>query len=275
VTGLATLAGLEVRSLLARRGLWAAVVLAAVAAMLGAVAGLHADGGSSSQAVNGWRCLAYGMGPGILFASMAALLLGSQSISGEADDGSLRALLTRPVSRTAVLLGKAVALALAAVLLTAAAYLGAVLVGSLGAEFGDVVQYWDGLPVAGGGTAASVMWRRSLVLALCTPWTVLAAAWLGLLVSAVSDRGGASATAALFLGMPLALLSTQNWSWCRWLFPWPLGASWLQFERAAGAFSTRGWLEAPVAAAAWLPLVTAALLLAAALGWFRRRDVLA
>jgi len=227
--------------------------------------------------MNGWRVLAFGMAPGVAFAALAALLLGSQVVAGEAEHGSLRSLLTRPVSRSVVVLAKALSLVVVAVLLTASAYLGAVVVGAIGSEFSDVVQLWNGEPLPG-GTPAGVMWQRSLVLAALTPLTVLAAAWLGLLVSVITDRAGVAATGALFAGLPLALLAFANaaqWRWLEWLFTWPLRESWRQFEETAGHMSTRAWIDAPIGAAAWLPGLTAVALLSAALLWFQRRDVLA
>ena len=127
------LTGLEIRGLWVRRSLWVGVALTLLAAMFGAGAGLAADADKTSQVVNGWRALANGMAPGAVFAALAALLLGSQMVAAEADDGSLRTLLTRPVSRSAIVCSKALALLVAAVLLTVAAYVGGVVVGGDGA----------------------------------------------------------------------------------------------------------------------------------------------
>ncbi|MCI0342307.1 MAG: ABC transporter permease subunit [Planctomycetales bacterium] len=269
------LLGLECRAMGARRLLRAGLLLAAAAGAAGAAKGLAASAGETFPVRNGFRALAEGLGPGLLVAGLVALLLGSQAIASDASEGSLRATLLRPAGRGGLVAAKAAALAGAGVALALAAAVGAALVGGIGAGFGDVVVLYEGSPVGPPKQTAALMLGRAALVVALSPLPVVAAAELGLAVSAFFDHAGSAASAALFLAVPVTLVSWLAVPGSDLLFVNPPARVVDAFRSLAAASATADWRQAPLAAAALVPGTT---LLAAALAAgavLRRRDILA
>ncbi len=119
----------------------------------------------------------------LLIVPLMGLTLGALSLAGERERGTLLYLLAQPISRTEILLGKYLGLALA---------LGV----SLGLGFG-----LSGLPIVWyGGTAQAGTYLSLLGLAFLLS---LASLSLGMLASAASPRGSTAIGLALFLWLLL------------------------------------------------------------------------
>jgi ABC-type transport system involved in multi-copper enzyme maturation permease subunit len=270
MTAFATIFSLELQALARRRLTLVGLVAAAAVAAIGAGLALLPEAQSEFQSFNGWRCLAWGLGPGVVVASLISLLLGSQSLAAAAQEGSLRATLCRPVSRRALLLAKAGAIALVALGLTLVVVLIGLLVG-LAPGFGRVML------VLGDRLypqhAAGVMAGHALTVCLLAPLLAMAAGLIGLAVSALSDHGGAAASAAMLCALPFAVGGAVPSSSATWVFPKPGVDTWRTFQQMAGGAAI-GWSEVSVGHAFWVPTLTAAVALAFALVAFTRRDVL-
>lgn len=119
----------------------------------------------------------------LLVVPLMGLTLGAQSIAGERERGTLATLLAQPVTRTEVLLGKYVGLALA---LGAALLLGFGLAGA-----------W--VAASGGGVEAGA-YGQVVAAALLLALAMLA---VGFVVSAAARRTGAATAVALFIWLAL------------------------------------------------------------------------
>lgn len=273
MTGFGVCFALELRALLARRLTQVGLALAAAAATAAALLALRPDPGSAVQVVNGWRCLARGMGPGMTVAAVVALVLGSQAVAAAGAEGSLRATLCRPVARSAVLWGHAAALAVVGLALGLAVIAGAGLAG-FNAGYGDVlIEYAGSWHRAPEGDAA-LMARRALLLCVGAPLTICTAAWCGLAVSAATDHAGAAAGAALLLGVPVGLAATLTHPVADWLFLRPGLRVWTAYADLAEGYATAAWDRVPLSDALLVPTATMLLVGGVAWWWFARRDVL-
>jgi len=192
------------------------VVLPAVLAVLAvarryAVAMGHLDDVESGAVVShtlvtGFEGLAVGLGAGLPVAAIVAAGLASQTFSGELSRGTLRHLVTAPLGRGAVTLGKLAAAVLAAVLTFSLAALAAGLAAGVLFDFTDVVEV---LEIRGGKTipivSADELWpvlRHTLAV---LPLPLAAYAGVGLLAGAIPRSATAglvlSAAAVLFLDL--------------------------------------------------------------------------
>lgn len=272
MTGLRTLLALELQSLWARRlWRWGMVGVTAIAAIGAWLAGTP-DPTTASVVHSGWHSLIGGAGPAVLFAGVVALLLGSQLIAAEAGEGSLRSTLLRPVDRTALLSAKIAALFAGVSGLALAALAGAGLVAAAQWGFGDVTVEIMGAQMV--KQHAGTMAVRGLWLALIVPLALMTAGAIGLTLSAWSESSGASATGAMFIGVPLTMASTLTFGWTEWLFPRPCLKVWDAYSILAGGYDTAAWHTAPVA---WSLTCSVGWLVIALVGAtlvFQRRDVL-
>ena len=273
MTGFSVCFGLELRALLARRLTQVGFAVAVLVAGLGGAVALRRDAAGALQTVNGWRCLASGMRFGMPVAALVALVLGSQALAAAAAEGSLRATLCRPISRSAVIGAHAAALGVLGFALGLGVVAGAAAVG-LSAGYGDVVTEYAGGRYPGPEGAAALMGRRALLLCAGAPLTLCTAAWCGLAVSALTDQPGAAAGAALLVGVPFGLAATQPHPAAGWLFLRPGLEIWSAFDELATGMATAGWHRVPLADALWVPAGTMVLAGGFAWWWFARRDVL-
>lgn len=178
---IALVARKEVRDALRNR--WFMLYAAAFTLLAIALSQLSlGDGGTAGVAGFG-RTAAGLVNLVLLVVPLMGLTLGAQSIAGERERGTLATLLAQPVTRTEVLLGKYVGLALA---LGAALLLGFGLAGA-----------W--VAASGGGVEAGA-YGQVVVAALLLALAMLA---IGFVVSATARRTGAATAVALFVWLAL------------------------------------------------------------------------
>ena len=194
----------------------------------------------SATDVTGFEAMALALQAGVPLALAITAALASQSVAGELHAGTLRNVLLRPVARTQVALGKALALLCA----TAVAFGLVVAVAAATAawwfDFGDVFELLPNgrrFPMVQAAALWPQLWR-----ALGSPLLPLAATTgLGLLLGACT-RGGASALATtllLLLFGDLARGPLRSSGLAAWLpqahLPSPLGDT--SFLRAFAALT--------------------------------------
>lgn len=178
---IALVARKEVRDALRNR--WFMLYAAAFTLLAIALSQLSlGDGGTAGVAGFG-RTAAGLVNLVLLVVPLMGLTLGAQSIAGERERGTLATLLAQPVTRTEVLLGKYIGLALA---LGAALLLGFGLAGA-----------W--VAASGGGVEAGA-YGQVVVAALLLALAMLA---IGFVVSATARRTGAATAVALFVWLAL------------------------------------------------------------------------
>jgi ABC-2 type transport system permease protein len=238
MTALAVVARLTVRALLAGWRTLAAVVLACLPALLcAAVLWVRAATDLSALSPGAlWRVLIAGYMH--VLAILSALLFASAAIADDAEDGSVFYLLVRPVRRSLVYLGKALAAVQLAVLTTAGSVLLCALVLALAPA--------SGIPLA--------------TLARDLGWAALAAASYALALAAVAALSRRallfSTLYLLFFELPMAfapvglrLLTISHYLMS--LLPHP--SRWHAVIRAMGLASTTGaaWIGLIALLAAW------------------------
>jgi ABC-2 type transport system permease protein len=133
-----------------------------------------------------------------LFLPLAVAVVAGESIAGEAQDGTLRYLLVRPVGRTRLLLAKLVAVT--AFTLTAVVLV-AVTAHVLGTQlFGPGSLTSTSLPSTSGTTltTAQASWRTALAV-VYVGWSMLGVAAVALFLSTLTDSPLAAALGAVAL----------------------------------------------------------------------------
>jgi ABC-2 type transport system permease protein len=195
------------------------------------------------------------------FLPLAAGLFAGDGIAGEAQGGTLRYLLVRPVGRTRLVLGKYAA----AMSLLAALLIGVILCGAIA---GGIVFHFGPLPTLS-GTTLSVGATVARILG-AAGYMVLAVSGIvsmGILISTLTDSGPGAAVATIVLAIASQILDN------------------IPSLRAVHAFlPTHGWLAfvnlfrfpiewTTMRAGLTLSAVYTAIFLTAALFAFGRRDV--
>lgn len=256
--------------LLANPFLYISLAVIAVAAVSGEVF----QGIIGGQKETVWRnhhavhLFAYGFRFGLAIATLVLLVFSSMIFAGEFDRGTVKNLLTRPVTRTDVFAAKAVAMtALAALLFGFTLYvslLPALAMGELGPVWDDTIySLWrDGDEILGHA--------RKAVLMSFLPF--LAAGFLGILVSNLTESSGYAVAGALVLFLLGSLLLGEHPLLFLHYGTYPVR----QLEVYARAGSTRwdprveeGWIHLKV------PLLYMAGFLPAAWAIFRSRNITA
>ncbi|MBI1349984.1 MAG: ABC transporter permease subunit [Actinomycetales bacterium] len=156
-----------------------------------------------------------------LFLPLAVAVLSGDAIAGEANTGTLRYLLTVPVTRTRLLLVKYAALAIGAVIGVVVVVVVGVLIGGLLFGLGPVTLL-SGTQVS----LAEGLWRLVLA-ALYVIAGLTALAGIGLFVSVLTEQPIAAMIA-------VTIISTAMWildgiSQLDWLHPWLLVHYWPAF----------------------------------------------
>jgi ABC-2 type transport system permease protein len=150
------------------------------------------DGG-----VNGYYALAASGRAGLLLAALLLLTFSAVQVSGEATGGTLRLLLTRPLSRTDLLVGRAATLLLTCFLLVAVVAITGWTAGLLTGGYGDVLDAEYGTVDYTAGQLTKV----SLVVLLAAPFALFAVACFGLFLSVLCDSSATAVTIAVLLGL--------------------------------------------------------------------------
>ena len=143
-----------------------------------------------------------------LLMPVAVAVVAGDAIAGEAQDGTLRYVLTRPVGRTRLLVAKLVSVLgfvlLAVVLVAAVAYV----VGKLLLGDGDVTGVVTG--ISGGGLTSQQLVQRTLMSVGYVALSMLGVAALALLLSTVTDSPLGAALGALAFLVASTLLLTLD-----------------------------------------------------------------
>ena len=228
------------------------------------------DGPSEPRGANGFLVLAVSFRWGLILAAVLLLLHSAALLAGEMSGGTLRHVLVRPVTRTDVLLGKAV---LILILAGAFVLLSALVSGGLGLLLGG---YGDLLDVQYGTVdrPAAELLGNVLRAVLVAPAALFAVGAFGLFFSSLFESPSAAVTAAVLAGVALVAANF-------WLSPETTGYSFLTWvDRPAGTLVSlaRGRSELGLGAGAMgpallVPVASGFLFLAAARIIFRRRDI--
>lgn len=263
----------EWQKLFARRFTWIALAIVALAAALSPAAGqilqtaeqLTKQRGGEVEALSGWAALAGGMLFGTRVATFVLLILAGSTIGEEAQQGTLKTLLLRPVRRIEVLLAKKIALSLFAVLLLVV----------MGAAAGLAASRYEfGSLVAQGGKDAPTLARYTAGAFALTIPSLLTIVAFGLLFSCAIDHPGQGTGASIggyFVLSALAGLFTKIEPW---VFARYVG---LHFEKlsdmGAGVSMAAKEYRALIPHALQVPLLSAAVFFLGAALLLRSRDV--
>jgi len=246
-----------------------AIGLAVVAILARAVVGIKPDTLSN---FNGYFVAMAAAKTGFIVASFLVLIFASTSVAGEATHGTLKLVLVRPVSRTSFLMAKIVMLLGFALALTAAIGTTGWLLG-LSDGYGDLVEQ----DLMGNAYTSPISehlgWKPLIAVLLALP-ALIATAALGLLVSTLTNSASTAATTAFLVYLPLTaaaevfLTNEQQ----VFLFTHHVTRGLDRAAELALAQSVR-WDASIVQAGLIVPLASAAVLFAAALVVFRRRNI--
>ena len=147
------------------------------------------------------QIFAYGAKPGFKIATFIILILTSMMFAGEFDRGTIKVLLTRPLTRTDLFLAKCIsAVALVAFFLALVLYLSAV-TALAGGELGPV---WKA-DVSLDSTPYEVIAGHARTAVLLSLLPTFAAAFLGIFVSNLTESSGYAVAAGLVLYLVLDL----------------------------------------------------------------------
>lgn len=252
-----------------------ALILLAAATLLGAWA--QSDLFGSKPTV--WRgphamlLFAWGAKSGLKMASFLLVVFGSLFFAGEFDKGTIKLLLTRPVTRTEVFLAKSLTgLALAAfffVLVLALSF-------GFGCLKGELGPVWDSEQYVSATSDAQIS-EHALKAVRLSVAGVVAAAFLGIAVSTFVESSGFAVAAALtlFIGMDLGLGFLREEK-ARYLFSWYPSYAFDTLRSYAEGSATR-WRPAVDEGSVWLVVPGASVGVCSALGYvlFRIRNILA
>ena len=257
-----------------------AVVLLAAATLLGAWA--------FEPKTEVWRrphallMFAWGAKAGLKMASFLLVIFGSLSFAGEFDKGTIKLLLTRPVTRTDIFLAKSLSGLVLAVVFIAGVLALSFGFGCLKGELGPV---WDSEQYVTFTNADDLADHATRAVGSCVGG-VVAAMFLGIVISTLVESSGfAVATAlTLFIGMDLGLGFLRE-EQAFYMFGWyPSQALDILRSYAEGS-SGRGW-RSPIGQQVSLALFTLPVAVAVPAAWslacgavgylrFRVRNILA
>ncbi len=156
-----------------------------------------AAGDLGERGVNGFYALASSSRAGLMLAAILLLTFSAVQISGEATGGTLRLLLTRPLSRTDLLVGRAATLFLTSILLVLVVAVTGWLVGLFTGGYGDVLDAEYGTV----DYTCGQLTRVSLVVLAAAPFALFAVACFGLFLSVLCDSSATAVTLAVLLGL--------------------------------------------------------------------------
>lgn len=216
---------------------------------------------------------AWGAKTGLKMASFLLVIFGSLSFAGEFDKGTIKILLTRPVTRTDLFLAKSLTgLALAAL------FIGLVL--ALGFGFGclkgELGPVWDSEQYISATSTEQISEHAMKAIRLSIAG-VVAAVFLGIAVSTFVESSGFAVAAALtlFIGMDLGLGFMREEK-ARYLFSWYPSYAFDTLRSYAEGSATR-WRPAVEEGSIWLAVPAASAGVCTAVGYvlFRIRNILA
>jgi hypothetical protein len=266
VSRFGALLGLDAKLLL-KRALFRTV---AGASVLAAVTAVAASGGTAG---GGWWRLAQGVRVIVPLLLAFGAILGAVSLAGDAAAGSLRAVLMRPVSRTAVVVSRAVVLSLGMTAVYLVSVLSALLLSLALDRFGSITY-------GTGELAPDLISREELLrsavrlIAIALP-ALVCATLIGLMVSSWWNDPSSSTICALLLVLSPYVVETVFGATVPWAFTHgaTFGAAVLS-ELAEGVTTRLGVvtdlrsLVRPI----WMPLGVGLVAVAGACAAFTVRD---
>lgn len=271
----------EWRKLLARRlplvAFVGVLLVALVAPQIGRVVNTAASltQGKVPQAdkfANGWMALGGAVSTARLFLVIVLLLLAGSSVAEEGSQGTLQALLVRPVRRIEILIAKALALWSYGALLLVSTVAVAALSAELSQGLYDVVDpdYPTEVFLAFGD-----MWTYVFKASAITLAPLVALTTLGLMVSTLIEHPGYATGVAIGALFFLSALSGLSEMGKELLFVQYLGMPFEVVKDLAAQFShiKQKFDAGPVARAVAIPLVWSALFFAVTAVALQRRDV--
>jgi hypothetical protein len=266
VSRFGTLLMLDVRLLLTR-GLFRTVAASCILAALVAVAA------AGNQPGGAWWRLAQANRVTVPLLLSFGAILGAVSLSGDAAAGSLRGVLMRPVSRSAIVLSRALVLTAGVAVVHAASMLSALALAAALDDF-SVITYGSGdlaVPLISRDELAAAV---PSLLALALP-SLVCAALIGLMVGATWGDPSSCTIGALLLVLFPYVIETVFGASTPWAFTHgaTLGAS-VFSELAEGVTTRLGVVSSreEIAWAACSPLALGAATIAMACGAFTLRD---
>ncbi len=227
-------------------------------------------GPDETGGVNGFFTLSAAGRAGLLLAAILMLAFSATQISGEATGGTLRLLLTRPISRFDILAGRAATLLLVCLALVMVVAATAGFTGLIAGGYGNVLDVEYGTVDYTFGELGKV----ALAALIAAPFALFAVACFGLLLSVIFESSATAVTVAVLLslvGVSLQLVLTGTAASLNFL-------AWV--DRPAEVLSSLSlgnsdvglrldWLFPAIA----VPAASAALFLTLAGFLFARRDV--
>ncbi|MBI4566363.1 MAG: ABC transporter permease [Planctomycetes bacterium] len=205
VTRIARLTRVELMKLVRHPFFWISLALLVAATLLGAWGQTVFSGAKETvwRPHNAIQLFAYGAKLGVKMASFILVIFGAMLFAGEFDRGTIKILLTRPVTRTELFLAKGVTGFLLALFLFA---LVLALSFGYGCAHGELGPVWDTenyLTQSSEAQLADHAWRA---VRLSAP-AIVAAVFLGIAVSTLVESSGFAVAIALtlFIGVDLAL----------------------------------------------------------------------
>lgn len=191
--------------LAAHRFLFIAIPILVIGIIASCMLQPHLTGQKESEwsRYNSYQLFTYGAKFGILIASYVLIIFSSMLFAGEFDRGTIKNLLTRPVTRTDVFLSKTIT----CLLLCAALYFVVLYVSYLyGALRGDLGPVWSGDSYEIKRTATQMQtYVRNTVIASFLP--LVGACFLGILVSNLTESSGYAVAIALILYIVLNVVT--------------------------------------------------------------------
>ncbi|MEZ0231154.1 MAG: ABC transporter permease [Planctomycetota bacterium] len=263
----------EWRKLFARRFTWIALAIVALAAALSPAAGqilqtaeqLTKQRAGETEQLSGWAAFAGGMLFGTRVATFVLLILAGSTIGEEAQQGTLKTLLLRPVGRIDVLLAKMVALSLFAIFLVAV----------MGAAAGIAASRYEfgSLESMGGKDAPTLARYTAGALGLVVP-SLLAVVGFGLLFSCAIDHPGQGTGAAIGGYFVLSAVAGLFNKVEEWVFARYVGHHFeLLADMGAGVSAAAKHFREHAPGAVIVPLASAAVFFLGAALLLRWRDV--
>lgn len=197
IARVARLVRAEALKLSAHPFLYASLAILAVAVVLSELLKPHivGEGETAWRSYHAVQLFSYGFSFGLTIATLLLLVFSAMTFAGEFDRGTIKNLLTRPVTRADLFLAKAFSVAGLAVLL----WLFVLYVSlALGLAWGELGPIWD----SGGYRVQreyAMVLENARKAVLMTFLPLLAAGFLGILVSNVTESSGYAVAIALVL----------------------------------------------------------------------------
>jgi ABC-2 type transport system permease protein len=206
---------------------------------------------------------------GLRLVSFVVLISGAMLFAGEFDRGTIKLLLTRPITRGEVFAAKAVSNAILALVLMGAVF---GLAWGIGCWKGELGPVWDPEEYVSPVSSAALLGHLVQAIQTAVP-SIIALGLLGLLLSNVVESSGHAVGLALVLAMGVGLATEVASRWEHyWVNTYPGYALSLLGEFARGKAAR--WRD--LGSLPWsVPLATALISLALGFIIFRRRNITA